>query len=111
MIFYVSISNEISNHGVFWICSIFQMNRNKVTSSRDPSLPLRMTSQGCSGWQAGTRTRILFPPCPFYDTVRSVIVTSSPFFIPKLEAEMSDHSPTANPDLGVTKKATRGYAM
>src|SRR6266516_4430282 len=70
-----------------------------------------MTSQGCSGWQAGTRTRILFPPCPFYDTVRSVILTSSPFFIPKLEAEMSDHSPTANPDLGVTKKATRGYAM
>src|SRR6266566_4424140 len=33
------------------------------------------------------------------------------FFIPKLEAYMSDLSPTANPDLGVTKKATRGYAM
>ncbi len=24
---------------------------------------------------------------------------------------MSDLSPTANPDLGITKKATRGYAM
>ena len=24
---------------------------------------------------------------------------------------MSDLSPTANPDMGVTKKATRGYAM
>jgi MFS family permease len=33
------------------------------------------------------------------------------FFIPKLEAQMSDLSPTANPDVGVTKKATRGYAM
>src|SRR6266568_1249266 len=33
------------------------------------------------------------------------------FFIPELEAFMSDLSPTANPDLGITKKATRGYAM
>src|SRR6266566_614871 len=33
------------------------------------------------------------------------------FFIPELEAYMSDLSPTANPDLGITKKATRGYAM
>jgi len=33
------------------------------------------------------------------------------FFIPELEEDMSDLSPTANPDLGITKKATRGYAM
>src|SRR5579864_8702865 len=53
-----------------------------------------------------------FPLLPIYGTVNRVILPRCYLFIffPKREAHMSDLSSYTNPDLGISKKATKNYA-